>query len=153
MVVHPADPPVAAHAAQVALLEKHVAYFESVGDRKRSAEYAAEMRNTEARLVHDLRATEFVDMLGLTNEITPTTVTRNDAVNFVAKVLHEVEQGVNASHYVRAHYRLPLDRLDVHVDEKRMKQPWDPAADVVEHLGLTDPKHVAAATALFAKGA
>lgn len=152
MAVQTAEMPAKAHAADAELLAKHVDYFASVGDSRRSAEYAAELRHTVARIAHDEEAEAFVSILGLTNEVTKSTVTRVDAANFVAKVLHEVEQGVKASHYQRAHRNVDPELNDGdHVDLELMAAPWDPAADVVEHLGLTDPKHVSAARALFGK--
>jgi hypothetical protein len=142
--------PAEKHAEQVTLLAKHVEHFRSVGDERRAAQYQAELEQTRDRLVFDQKAEAFVSTLALSEDVTPTTITHSDAVNYVAKVLHEVAQGVKSSHYQRAHRHVDAKLNDgAHVDGSRMTAPWDPAMDVVEHLGLTDATHVTAARSLF----
>lgn len=117
----PADAPHVHHAKQIDLLKKHIEHFESAGDPVRAAQYASELKHTADRLEHAKRAAAVVDGFGLSHEITPATIAYNDAVNFVAKTLHEVAQG-----------------------QKRTAQ------GVIDHLGLTDSAHIAAVRDLFA---
>lgn len=149
---------------EVAQLEKHIEYFTSAGDTRRAADYTAELKHTKAGLVHASKAKELVDQLGLTHEVTPKTITYNDALRFVAKTLHEVELGVTTSTFARAHGHLKAvkgTRVDaegnqlapdeLHIDPELLAAPRDVVAEVVTHLGLTDPAHVAAVAALFGK--
>jgi len=137
------------HTEQATLLAKHVDYFTSAGDSVRADSYAAELKHTNDRAQLAVKAEELVSKLGLTDEVTATTVTFTDAVNFVAKVLHEVAHKVKNSHYRRAHSRLPWRTVPI-AQSERMGAEFDPAADVVEHLGLTDEAHVALVKDLFA---
>lgn len=148
------DPPQVAHVKQIDLLNKHIAHFQSVGDTLRADEYAAELKNTQHRQAFDMVAAKLVDTLGLTNKVTPDTITYNDAVNYIAKVLHEVAQGVKTSSYQRSHRNVvgvnkDKEGKDLHVDPVKIGSKWDPAEEVIAHLGLTDDKQKAAVQALF----
>lgn len=142
--------PLEHHGRQAALLEKHVDHASSIGDTDRAETFAGELQHTRDRLAHATKASAFVDTLGLGDEVNAHSITRADATNYVAKVLHEVANGGHESHFTRAHAHLEHDEHAV-FDRGRLKAPFDPAADVIEHLGLEDPAHVAAAKALFAK--
>ena len=134
-----------------------------------------DLKHTKDRLPLAQKVAPLIEKLGLSHEITPDTVTANDAANFIAKVLHEVQDGVTTSHYTRTHtvrdmVGKKLGELHPHKDPihgeseddkaarehrhaahvARMAAPFDPVADVVEHLGLTDEVHIAAVKALFA---
>jgi len=149
---------------EAARLEKHIEHFKSSGDELEAAAYAERLKHTRARHVHAVKAAAFVDALGLKHEIAPNAITYNDALNFVAKTLHEEEHGVKTSTVARAHGHLKnikgtrcdadgkvIDPNQDHVDPELLAAPRDAAAEVIAHLGLTDENHVAAAKALFQK--
>jgi hypothetical protein len=142
------------HLAEAALLAKHVEHFKTLSDDARAEAFAAEAAHTLVRAAFARKAEELVSKLGLKDEVTATTVTATDAVNFVAKVLHEDAHGVKTSHFQRANRHAAQVDSGKFVDAAKMVAPRDSAADVVEHLGLTDEKHIASVKALFApKGA
>jgi len=153
---NPADAPHLALPAQVKMLTKHIEHFNASGDAPRAAAHEAELRHTRDRLEHAKRAAAFVDTLGLSHEVTPDAVTYNDACNYVAKVLHEMQHGVTSSEYTRAHKRLHGAGLGAdaakHYDEARLNVPRDAAAEICAHLGLDPEKHMTAAKALVGEG-
>lgn len=149
---------------EVALLEKHVEYFKSCGDENKASAFAEELKHTKDGLAHALKAKDLIDQLGLSHEITKTSITYNDALRFVAKTLHETQHGVTKSTFARAHERLKdvkgtrldakgnvVDSNEPHVDPQMLAAPRDAASEVIEHLGLTDPAHVAAVKSFFGK--
>src|SRR5580700_9812148 len=163
----PPDPPQVEHARQVALLTKHVEYFRAAGDKVRAADFARQLKGNADRIPYDEAAAALVAQFGFTSEVKPVGITANDAISYVAKVLHEVANGETRSHYQRAHRSVTQADAALlarnakalaadpkapqeapHIDAAKMASPFDPAADVVEHLGLTDPAHVAAVRAL-----
>jgi hypothetical protein len=161
-LMHPAKPPIVAHAERVAALPADIRALEAVDTsalsdtakyamEKTVADLKADLRSTDERLLHDQAATELCDKLGLTNVITPTTITHNDAVNFVARTLHAIALGEKRSHYQRGHAHLVGINDGAHADMTKMTEAWDPAAEVVEHLALTDPAHVSMVRELFAQ--
>lgn len=150
------------HAADLAYLDQKIGWFaqavkanpNSVQAAKDLGEAQASRRHTGDRLAHATRAADVVDKLGLTDEVTPHTVTRADAANYLAKVAHEIQHGLTASHYARAHghlrgirtphpdkARAAAGEMIDHADPAMLDAPWDPAAEAIEHLGLTDPQH------------
>jgi hypothetical protein len=162
-------PPQVAHAKQVELLTKHVDYFRSVGDTVRADAFVRELEGTAERIPHDEAAVALVSEFGFGDEVNATSITYTDAVNYVAKVLHECANGEKRSQYQRSHASVaranaalieryaaalkadPKAAQEVpHVDEANMAAPWDPAAEVIAHLGLEKPEHVAAVRSLFA---
>lgn len=146
----PQELPHVRQAREVELLKQHVAHFDQSGDATRAGAARAELKNTSDRLEHSSAAAAVVEQLGLGDEVNATSVTRADAINYLAKVRHEIAQGVKVSHYARTH--ASVAKLPEHHDAERLKAPWDPAAEAVEHLGLSKPEHIAAATAFFGKG-
>ncbi len=149
---------------EIAKLEKHIEHFKSVGDEREAAVYTERLKHTKDGLVHALKAKELVDQLGLSHDVTPTTITYNDALHFVAKALHETQHGVTKSLYARAHGHLKhvkgtrlddkgnvADADEHHVDHGLLNAARDAAAEVITHLGLTDPAHVSAVNSFFGK--
>jgi uncharacterized protein (UPF0261 family) len=115
------------HARELEKLRGHVAYFDKSGDEVEAAKYRALLKHTEDRLEHVAQAKPLVDSLGLSHEVNLTSVTYGDALNYVAKVLHEQQHGVRTER--------------------------DFADDVITHLGLTAPEHIGAVNAFFGKAA
>jgi hypothetical protein len=143
------DAPHIAHAKDAALLRQHVAHSAHIGDKRRSATLEAELKVTEQRRAFADRAALLCDGLGLTNEITKDTITYNDAVHFVAKVLHEVLHEETRSHYARSHAHLIGVNEGEHIDDVELAKPFDPAHDVIEHLGLEKAEDISAVTEFF----
>lgn len=170
------------HAESIAFLETFVPMLEKqAADRPYDGFLASQLDQAKSNLKHTrdrlplaVKAHALVSQFGFGHEINDK-ITLNDAANYVAKVLHEVQDGVATSHYQRTHtVRDPFGKktgeLHPHKDpiqgesaddkvarEKRhadhlarMAAPWDPASDVIEHLALSEPAHVAAVKALFA---
>lgn len=130
-------------------LNRHVEHFAAAGDEVEAEVYRARAKHTADRATHARSAAALCDGLGLSHDITPDSITYNDAVNFVAKVKHELQHGVVTSQYQRAGHSGVND--GTHVDEALVKAKRDPAAEVIEHLGLTEPEHVSAVQAFFGK--
>lgn len=141
------------HPLELDRLKQHIEHFTKVGDPAEAARFSALHKNTEDRAGHATKAADLVDKLGLSHDVTPHSVTYNDAVNYVAKVLHEMQHGVTKSHYARAHYHVKDANGGAHCDEKLLNTPRDACAEVIEHLGLTDAAHVAAVKEFFGKAA
>jgi antirestriction protein ArdC len=141
------------HAAHVRLpreierLQKHIVHFEEAGDELEANDYKARLKHTQDRHAHVSAAKALVDQFGLSHDIHPDAITYNDALNFVAKTMHETQHGVTKSTYVRANHSSANDGKHISLDKQNA--PRDPAAEVVEHLGLTDPQHIAAVQAFF----
>jgi uncharacterized protein YoaH (UPF0181 family) len=150
-----------AHGAHLRLpgeaekLLRHATYFDSVGDVVEAAAYRLRHKHTVERHGHAVKAAAFVETLGLSHEVKSEGYTFNDAVNFVAKVLHEHDQHENRLAeikplYARAHGNIdPATNDGAHVDLEKMNAPRDSAAEVIEALGLEGPA-ADAARALFA---
>lgn len=152
------QPPHIEHQLQLDAIPKHVAHFESFPDaasKARAEEYRAQIKPTQMRLGFDLQAKAIVDKMDLTDEVKPTGIRYSDAINFFAKVLHEVANGEKLSHYQRTYtVRDPVGKVVGVVptaDKAKMAAPWDPAQDVIDHLAITDPALVAEVRALFPK--
>lgn len=187
------DPEHAAHRrlpGEIERVAKHLEHFKAHGSAIDIAEWTQRLKHTQDRHPHALKAADLVDKLGLSHEVKPGQITYNDALNFVAKTLHEIQHGVATSNYSRAHAEMvrswtgkratndagehvglvthvqktengklafeadgvtPVMVESTHVDLARHAAPRDPAAEVVEHLGLTDPAHVALVTSFFGK--
>lgn len=135
---------------EVARLEKAVAFFTEQKDEKMLSQIVPQLAGAKDRLVHAAKAVPFVEKLGLSHEVTTGTYTFNDAVGLVAKALHEHEHGV-PSLYTRAHKHLLGVNGDAHCCPVKVKEPRDPVAELVDHLGLSDEKHIEAAKSLFGK--
>ncbi len=133
---------------EVARLEKAVAFFKDQGDEKMLAQLMPQLDGAKDRLDHVVKAAAFVEKLGLTHEVTTGSYTFNDAVNAVAKALHETEHKV-ASVYTRAHEHLAGVNDNAHCCPIKVKEPRNPAAELIEMLDLKDPKHIEAAKSLF----
>lgn len=144
-----------AHGAHLRLpediqqLEKHIAHFRACGDENEANAYAERLKHAKVRLSVAARAAALVDQFGLKHDIAPGEITYNDAVNFVAKTMHECVHGVASSNYTRANHSDAND--GAHIDPAQHGVRRDPAVEVVEHLGLVDPAHIAAVNALFGK--
>lgn len=146
------DPEQAAHkrhARELELLKGHIEYFTKAGDLVEAARFQALHKHTADRLAHAEKAAPLVDALGLSHEVTRDAITYNDALNFVAKTLHEMQHGVTRSPYARAHYHVKDANGGAHADDALLNAPRDHAAEVVEHLGLTAPEHIAAVNTFF----
>ena len=133
---------------EVARLEKAVTFFKEQGDEKMLSQLVPQLDGAKDRLDHAVKAAAFVEKLGLSHEVTKDSYTFNDAVNAVAKALHETEHGV-ASLYTRAHKHLDGVNDGAHCCPVKVKEPRDPAKELIEMLGLKDPVHVEAAKSLF----
>src|SRR6478752_9828979 len=147
------DPNNGAHLrlpVEVARLEKAVDFFKSQGDEKILSQLVPQLDGAKDRLEHAVKAAAFVERLGLSHEVTTSGYTFNDAVNVVAKSLHETEHGV-ASIYTRAHKHLAGLNDGAHCCPVKVKEKRDPANELIEVLGLKDPEHIEAAKALFGK--
>ena len=145
------DPKNGAHLRlpeEVARLEKAVDYFKSTNDDKMLSQLVPQLEGAKDRLDHAVKAAAFVEKLGLGHEVTTGSYTFNDAVNAVAKALHETDHGV-ASVYTRAHKHLAGVNDNAHCCPVKVKEPRDPAKELVELLGLKDPEHIEAAKSLF----
>jgi hypothetical protein len=136
---------------EVTRLEKAVDFFKSQGDEKMLSQLVPQLDGAKDRLDHAVKAAAFVDKLGLSHEVSTSGYTFNDAVNSVAKALHEVEHGV-ASVYTRAHKHLAGINDGAHCCPVKVKESRDPAKELVEMLDLKDPAHIEAAKSLFGKG-
>jgi hypothetical protein len=151
------DPAHGAHLrlpTEADLLAKHAAYFDGLGDKVEAANYLQREKHTRARHVHALKAAAFVETLGLGHEVKTEGYTFNDAVNFVAKAMHEHEQHESGTHtiaplYVRGHAAVKDVNEATHVDLEKFNAPRDSAGEVIDALGLTDPAQIEAAKALF----
>lgn len=142
--------------AEVERLKKAAAYFGESGDEKMLALIMPQLDGAIDRAKHAVVAAEFVAKLGLTHVVEAGKYAFNDAVNVVSKVLHEHEQHESGkveikSLYHRSHAHLVGVNDGAHVDAEKLAAPRDSAAELIEHLGLTDPEHVSAAKALFQK--
>lgn len=93
-------------AAEATILATHVAHFQAVGDSRRMGQYQQELTHTKLRAALAQDAAAVVAMLGLADEINETSITRTDAINYLAKVLHELQNGEKRSHYARAHAKV-----------------------------------------------
>jgi hypothetical protein len=141
---------------EVERLDKAVKYFQSQGDEKMLSQIVPQLDGAKERLAHAAKAAEFVALLDLSHEVNGHSYTVNDAINVVAKVLHEHEHHESGkaevkSLYARAHGHLRGINDGEHCDEEKLSAPRDSHAELVEHLGLTDPAHIDAAKALFKK--
>lgn len=134
---------------EVARLEKAVEFFTAQKDEKMLSQLVPQLEGAKDRLEHAVKAAEFVDKLGLSNEVNTSSYTYNDAVNLVAKALHEVEHGV-CSVYTRAHKHLAGLNDGAHCCPVKVKEERDPVKELIETLGLNNPAHVEAAKNLFA---
>lgn len=133
---------------EIARLEKAVAFFKDQGDEKMLSQLMPQLDGAKDRFEHAVKAAGFVEKLGLSHEVTTGAYTFNDAVNVVAKALHETEHKV-ASVYTRAHKHLDGVNDGAHCCPVKVKAPRDPAGELIETLGLKDPKHIEAAKSLF----
>ncbi len=136
---------------EVARLEKAVDFFTSQGDEKMLSQLVPQLDWAKDHLEHAVEAAAFVEKLGLTNEVTTGSYTFNDAVNAVAKLLHEVEHGVSTSVYTRAHKHLAGINDGSHCCPVKVKAPRNPVAELVELLDLKNPAHIEAVKSLFGK--
>lgn len=146
------DPAHAQHLrlpGEIELLKKHIKYFRDLGDNVEADKYEEKLKHSQDGLVHASRAATLVDQLELSHEITPTTITYNDALRFVAKTLHETQHGTKTSNYTRANHSSVND--GAHIDLEKHNAPRDEATEVIEHLGLTEPAHIAAVNTFFGK--
>lgn len=151
------DPADGAHLrlpAEVARLEKAVAFFTDQKDEKMLSQVVPQLAGAKDRLEHALKAVAFVDSLGLNHEVVPGKYTYNDALNVTAKVMHEHDQHTSGkfhikSLYHRSHAHLKDANDGKHCDESKLGSGHGGAAELIEHLGLTDPAQIAAASALF----
>lgn len=109
------DPAHAAHRRHPAAAERHAKLAEfakSIGDEAEHARHVNLEKWTRERQAHNLKALPFIDSLGLSHNVTPSTITYNDALNYVAKVLHERQHASEGnpesakSEYARAHGHL-----------------------------------------------
>src|SRR6478736_387478 len=147
------DPKNGAHLRlpeEIARLEKAVEFFKSQGDEKMLSQLVPQLDGAKDRLDHAVKAAAFVEKLGFSHDVTTNSYTFNDAVNAVAKALHETEHGV-ASIYTRAHKHLEGINDGAHCCPVKVKQSRDPAAELVELLGLKEPEQIEAAKSLFGK--
>jgi hypothetical protein len=151
------DPADGAHLrlpTEIARLEKAVAFFKEAGDDKMLSQIVPQLNGAKERLPHAVKAAEFVSAIGLKHDVELGAYSFNDAVNVVSKVMHEHEQHASGKFvieplYVRAHKGVKGVNDGNHCDEQKFSAPRDSAAEVIEHLGLSDPQHMAAAKALF----
>lgn len=151
------DPADGAHLrlpTEIDRLEKAVAFFKAAGDEKMLSQIVPQLTGAKERLPHAIKAAEFVSAIGLKHDVELGVYAFNDAVNVVSKVMHEHAHHESGKFtvdplYVRAHKGVRGVNDGEHCDEAKMSAPRDSAAEVVEHLGLTDSNHVAAAKALF----
>lgn len=151
------DPADGAHLrlpAEVARLEKAVAFFTDQKDEKMLSQVVPQLAGAKDRLEHALKAVAFVDSLGLDHKVVPGKYTYNDALNVAAKVLHEHHQNTSGkfsikSLYHRSHAHLKGVNGGLHCDESKLGDFHGGASELIEHLGLTDPKHIASANSLF----
>lgn len=132
---------------EVTRLEKAVDFFKSQNDEKMLSQIMPQLDGAKDRLKHAVKAAAFVDKLGLSHEVSVGSYTYNDAVNVVAKTLHEHEHGVK-SLYHRAHKRVEGVNDDAHCCPIKLAESRDPVAELVAHLGLKD-EHIEAAKSLF----
>lgn len=152
-------------------LEEAVEFFTKKNNQGQLSKLIPQLDHARDMLGHAVQAATFIETLGLTNEVhaapndEAATYTRNDAVALVAKLLHEHalhEAGLAdiPSHYARAHAHLEGvnaegtpevegENPNPHCCPVRLAKPRCTADELVEHLNLTDPAHVAAAIALF----
>jgi hypothetical protein len=165
----PNEAPHIRHAATLPMIDREIAFLEAevasaptdVRLATKLGSLRAERKHTADRLEFAKMAAALCDQLGLTHEVTRDTVTYNDGVNFVSKVLHELAHGVKTSQYARSHVHVrgletqwdgeDGKKIDVvHCDEAKFTAPRDPAAEVIEHLGVKDPAKGALIQKLFA---
>ncbi len=166
------DPAHGAHLRHPVEADRHAKaaeFHKANGDEAEHARSKNLEKWTRERQVHNLKALPFIDSLGLSHDVTPSTVTYNDALNYVAKVLHERQHASEGnpesakSEFARAHQHLRhvkgtrtdeggnvVDPNEPHVDPALLDAPRDHAAEVIAHLGLTDAAQIVAAKALFA---
>jgi hypothetical protein len=152
------------HLSDLEFLDGEIARLKAAPQSHRLASESAEKLealryHTAQHIPFTVAATGFVETLGLTDELSPTTVRKTDAIRFVAKVLREVAEGkVKLSHYQRAHKSgacpQPGSDADAHaktmeLHNAKMVAPWDPAQDIVDHLGL-DASYITAVRDLVA---
>lgn len=109
------DPTHAAHLRHPAEADRHAKaaeFHKANGDEAEHARSKNLEKWTRERQVHNLKAKAFVDTLGLSHNVTPTTVTYNDALNYVSKALHEMQHAAEGnpesakSEYERSHRHL-----------------------------------------------
>jgi len=135
---------------EIAKLEKAVEFFKEQGDEVRLSQLVPQLDGAKDRLEHVLKALPFVEKLGLSHEVNTNSYTFNDALDTVAKYLHEAEHGVK-SVYARAHKHLDGVNDGAHCCPVKVKAPADYAAEMIEDLGLKDQDLVDAGKALFGK--
>jgi hypothetical protein len=148
------DPKDGAHLRlpeEVARLEKAVSFFKSSGDEKMLSQLVPQLDGAKDRLEHAVKAAVFVEKLGFSHEVSTHGYTFNDAVNVVAKALHETEHGVTASLYTRAHKHLDGVNDGAHCCPVKVREKRDPAKELIEILDLKEPGHTEAAKSLFGK--
>lgn len=151
------DPADGAHLRlpdEVARLEKAVAFFTESKDEKMLSQVVPQLAGAKERLPFAVKAAAFVEKLGLKHDVELGKYTFNDAVNVVARVLHENDQNNSGkfaikSLYHRSHAHLKGANDGKHCDESKLGAAHGGHAELVEHLGLTDPEHLKAASALF----
>lgn len=161
----PANAPHLRHPREAERLKRHIEHFRSAGDEEEAKKYEALLAHTTDRSTHASTAVSFVSSLGLSHDITPETITHNDALAFVSKQLHEQQHakagtrgneadGPHRSIYARAHLSVvgvnaTKENESPHADKALMAAPRDFAAETIEHLALTNESQIAACKALF----
>ena len=136
---------------EISKLEKAVEFFKSQGDEKMLSQLVPQLDGAKDRLEHAVKAASFVEKLGLSHEITTSTYTVNDAINLVAKALHEIEHGV-CSVYARAHRHLAGANDGAHCCPVKLKEERDPVQEIIDALGIKEASHLDAVKELFGKG-